>query len=55
VLTATATVFEPQGENTRECLQQGFIPMGPFQVARMDNDPSLPGNGRLSLTMMGGR
>jgi hypothetical protein len=55
VLTVTATIFEPQGENTREYLQQGFIPMGPFQVARMDNDPSLPGNGRLSLTMMGGR
>jgi hypothetical protein len=55
VQTVTATVFEPQGENTQVYLQQGYIPMGSFQVARMDNDPSLPGNGQLSLTMMGGR
>ncbi|MFZ0746885.1 MAG: putative baseplate assembly protein [Terracidiphilus sp.] len=55
VQTVTATVFEPQGQNTKVYLQQGFIPMGPFQVAHMDNDPSLPGNGRLRLTMQGGR
>jgi hypothetical protein len=55
VMTVTATVFEPQGQNTQVYLQQGFISMGPFQVAQMDNDPSLPGNGQLSLMMMGGR
>ncbi len=55
VLTVTATVFEPEGQNTQVYLQQGFIPMGPFQVARMDNDPSLPGNGQLRLCMMGGK
>jgi hypothetical protein len=55
VQTVTAKVFEPQGQRTRIFLEQGFIPMGPFQVARMDNDPSLPGNGSLRLTMMGGK
>jgi Baseplate J-like protein len=55
VQTVTAKVFQPQGVNTRVYLRQGFIPMGPFQVARMDNDPSLPGNGQLRLHMMGGR
>jgi hypothetical protein len=55
VQTVTAKVFEPEGENTQVYVQQGFIPMGPFQVARMDNDPSLPGNGQLRLTMMGGK
>lgn len=55
VQTVTATVFEPEGANTRVYLLQGYIPMGSFQVAQMDNDPSLPGNGRLSLTMMGGK
>jgi hypothetical protein len=51
----SAKVFEPQGENTKIYLQQGFIPMGAFQVARMANDPSLPANGRLTLKMKGGR
>jgi hypothetical protein len=55
VQTVTATVFEPEGENTQVYLLQGYIPMGSFQVAQMENDPSLPGNGRLSLTMMGGK
>jgi hypothetical protein len=55
VQTVTAKVFEPQGEKTNVYLQQGFISMGPFQVARMDNDPSLPANGRLRLMMKGGR
>jgi hypothetical protein len=55
VMRVTATVFEPQGQDTRAYLHQGYIPMGPFQVARLDNDPSLPANGRLTLTMEGGR
>ncbi len=55
VQTVTATVFEPQGQNTRTYLRQGYIPMGPFQVAQLANDPSLPGNGRLTLNMVGGK
>jgi hypothetical protein len=55
VTRVTATVFEPQGQNTKVYLQQGYIPMGPFQVAMLANDPSLPANGRLTLKMQGGR
>jgi hypothetical protein len=55
VCTVMANVFQPQGPPTQVYLQQGLIPMGPFQVARLDNDPSLPGNGRLHLSMEGGR
>jgi len=55
VTRVTATTFEPQGQSTRTYLQQGYIPMGPFQVARLDNDTSLPGNGILKLNMQGGR
>ena len=55
VQTVTAKAFEPEGQKTSVYLQQGFIPMGPFQVARLANDPSLPGNGRLRLKMMGGK
>jgi hypothetical protein len=55
VTRVTATVFEPQGQNTKAYLRQGYIPMGPFQVGMLANDPSLPANGRLTLTMQGGR
>jgi hypothetical protein len=55
VTRVTATVFEPQGQNTNIYLRQGYIPMGAFQVAMLANDPSLPANGRLTLKMQGGR
>ncbi|MGA8575390.1 MAG: putative baseplate assembly protein [Candidatus Cybelea sp.] len=55
VRTVTATVFQPQGVSTHQYLRGGEIPMGPFQVARMDNDPNFPNHGQLVLTMMGGR
>jgi hypothetical protein len=55
VQTVLAKVFEPQGMNTQQYLQQGYIPMGAFQVARLANDPSLPANGRLTLLMQGGK
>ena len=55
VQTVTAAVFQPQGIATSIYLQNGEIPMGPFQVARLDNDPSLPANGQLTLNMLGGK
>jgi hypothetical protein len=36
-------------------LARGEIPLGPFQIARLDNDPSLPDHGQLTLTMQGGK
>ncbi len=29
--------------------------LGQLQVARLDNDPSFPGHGQLTLAMQGGR
>lgn len=55
VQSVSAHVFQPQGVKTKAFLQAGEIPMGPFQVARMDNDPSLPANGQLTLVMKGGK
>jgi hypothetical protein len=55
VQTVTATVFQPQGVDTDIYLQTGEIPLGPFQVARMDNNPSLPNHGQLTLVMQGGK
>ncbi len=39
----------PNGE-----LEAGFLPLGPFEIARLDNDPSLPENGVLELDAVGG-
>jgi hypothetical protein len=56
VQSVTAKVFQPQGQpRTRMYLENGEIPMGPFQVARMDNDPSLPANGQLIIVLQGGK
>ena len=35
--------------------QDGVLSLGPFQIARLDNDPSAPQNGRLTLNLRGGR
>jgi hypothetical protein len=55
VQSVTARTFQPQGVATKIYLQKGEIPLGPFQVARLDNDPSRPANGRLTLVMQGGK
>lgn len=36
-------------------LDQGWLPIGPLEVARLDNDPNMPENGRLTLELEGGR
>jgi hypothetical protein len=36
-------------------IENGVLPLGPLEIARVDNDPSLPENGRLRLVMRGGR
>jgi hypothetical protein len=56
VTSVTATVFQPQSvPSTPAYIQSGEITMGPFQVARLANDPSLPANGQLTLNMQGGK
>ena len=40
----------PAGER-----ESGVLPIGALEIARLDNDPSLPENGRLELDMRGGR
>jgi hypothetical protein len=36
-------------------LERGVLPLGPFEVAQLDNDPSYPEHGRLNIEMRGGR
>lgn len=33
----------------------GVLALGPFEIARLDNDPNFPDNGRLTLKLGGGR
>lgn len=55
VTKVTATVFQPQGVNTKHYLHKGEIRLGIFQVAQLDNDPSFPNHGQLTLNMAGGK
>jgi hypothetical protein len=36
-------------------IENGVLPIGPLEVARLDNDPVFPENGRLVLTLRGGQ
>src|SRR5207244_11793468 len=47
--------FERLGEGDHGELARGTLRLGPFEIARLDNDARRPGNGRLSLDMRGGR
>ncbi|MFM0336837.1 putative baseplate assembly protein [Paraburkholderia fungorum] len=53
VLSVTATVFQPQGASTPQHLEAGEIKLRSLQVARLDNDPSYPDHGQLTLVMEG--
>ena len=55
VTSVAATVFGPQGMNDPSYLANGEIPLGPLQIARMDNDPSYPNHGQLTLVLQGGK
>ena len=51
VVTKLNRLYEsPRGE-----LADGILPLGPLEIARLDNDPSFPENGQFKLVMRGGR
>jgi hypothetical protein len=45
----------PGVEAAKEELPPQVLSFGPFEIAQLDNDPSFPENGRLTLNMRGGR
>jgi hypothetical protein len=50
-VTKLERLFEgPNGE-----IEQGLLPIGPLEVARLDNDPNFPENGRIRFELRGGR
>jgi hypothetical protein len=55
VVSVRATKFQPQGVDTDRFLVAGEITLGPLQVARLENDPSFPAHGQLTLVMEGGK
>ncbi|HEX6899521.1 MAG TPA: putative baseplate assembly protein [Thermoanaerobaculia bacterium] len=55
VESVTAKKFQRQHEEAELELENGFLPLGPLEIARLDNDPRFPDNGRITLTMRGGR
>ena len=48
-------VFQRQGDPQSNALDSGILPLGRLEIARLDNDPSFPERGVLTLTMEGGQ
>jgi hypothetical protein len=42
-------------EPANQEIENGILPLGPFEVARLSSDPNVPENGQLTLDMRGGR
>jgi hypothetical protein len=42
-------------EPANQEIENGVLPLGPFEIARLDSDPSFPENGQLTLDVRGGR
>jgi hypothetical protein len=54
VESAVVIVFHPHGRDAAGELASGRIPVGPWEIARLDNDPSNMENGTLTITVGGG-
>jgi hypothetical protein len=52
--SATVLVFKRYWEVAHDELQRGVITMGAFEIPLLDSDPSLPENGVLKLSAVGG-
>lgn len=52
--SATIRVFKRYWDQPNGELERGVIPMGPFEIARLDNDRNQPEFGVLRLTAVGG-
>jgi hypothetical protein len=46
--------FKRFGQHPHGEREDGLIPMHRLEIARADNDPSLPENGRIDFVMKGG-
>ncbi len=55
VQSVTITRLERFGEGPNGELTNEFLPLGPMEIAQLDNDPSFPEHGKLTFNMVGGR
>ncbi|MBE9180048.1 putative baseplate assembly protein [Oculatella sp. LEGE 06141] len=55
VESVTVTTLERLYEGANREIETGVLPIHPMEIARLDNDPNFPENGRLQLEMRGGR
>lgn len=55
VASVTVTKMQRWCEDSNNEIENGVLPLSPFEIARMDNDPSFVENGMLTLDMRGGR
>jgi hypothetical protein len=55
VISVRATKFQPQSIDTVRYLTMGEIKMNTLEVARLENDPSYPDHGQLTMTLLGGK
>jgi predicted phage baseplate assembly protein len=55
VESVAVTKLERLFEGDNGEVQDGVLPLGPLEVAQLDNDPGFPENGRLKFIMRGGR
>jgi hypothetical protein len=55
VTSAEVVRFQRWGRKAQQELATGVLRVGRLEVVRLDNDPSLPENGRLQIDVRGGR
>ncbi|HWO02692.1 MAG TPA: putative baseplate assembly protein, partial [Blastocatellia bacterium] len=55
VESVEVTRLERLGDGPNHEIEDGVLPLGPLEIAQVDNDPSLPENGVFTLKMGGGR
>jgi predicted phage baseplate assembly protein len=55
VESVCVTTFERLGEGDQGERDAGLLPLGPLEVAQLDNDPNFPEHGKLTLALGGGR
>jgi hypothetical protein len=55
VESVRVTKLERLDEGANQEIKNGLLPIGPLEVAQLDNDPSFPEHGRLRFKMGGGR
>jgi hypothetical protein len=55
VESVQVTTLQCLGEGDKGEVRNGLLPVGPLEIAQLDNDPSFPEHGTLKLRMGGGR